>query len=241
MPVDVGTDRVVLDYGCGPGHDLVGFTVYSRPTRLIAMDVSPTSLAEAEARVTLHGNSAEFVLLKPHQERLPMPDASVDYIHCSGVLHHVPNLELILGEFLRILKPQGEARVMVYNYFSIWMHLYVAYHKCIVEEAYPGLDLTSSFARSTDGEACPVSRPFIPQEFVDRCERIGFSARFTGAAVAAFEAGLTWTRFEALRDERLPVESRAFLAALTFDSRMLPMYREVHAGIDACFHLLKKT
>ena len=231
---------MVLDYGCGPGHDLVGFSEYSRPSRLLAMDVSPSSLAEAEARLTLHGHSAEFVLLKPRDKKLPLADASVDYIHCSGVLHHVPNPEFILAEFQRILKPGGEARLMVYNYFSIWMHLYVAYHKRIVEGTLAELDLMSAFARSTDGERCPISLAFRPMEFSSLCRSVGFSANFVGAAVASFEASLVGTRFNAIGDERLPEESRNFLTALTFDAQLLPMYGENHAGIDACF-LLQKT
>ena len=239
MPVDVGTDRVVLDYGCGPGHDLVGFSVHSQPSRLLAMDVSPSSLTEAEARLALHGGTAEFVLLSPRDARLPLPDSSVDYIHCSGVLHHVPNPDLVLSEFLRVLKRGGECRIMVYNYFSIWMHLYVAYHKRIVEGVYAGLDLMTSFARSTDGENCPISRVYQPQEFVGLCVDVGFTARFTGAAIAAFEAGLAATRFNALMDERLPEESRTFLAGLTFDGRLLPMHGGTYAGVDACFYLQK--
>lgn len=239
MPVDVGSELVVLDYGCGPGHDLVGFSVHSRPSRLLAMDVSPSSLKQAEARLSLHGGTAEFVLLRPRDPRLPLPDESVDYIHCSGVLHHVPNPDYVLTEFFRVLKSGGECRIMVYNYFSIWMHLYVAYHKRIVEGAYAGLDLMTSFARSTDGENCPISRAYRPEEFVRLCVDAGFTTRLTGAATSAFEAGLAATRFNALRDERLPEESRTFLAGLTFDARLLPMHDGTHAGVDACFFLQK--
>ena len=113
---------------------------------------------------------------------------------------------------------------MVYNYFSIFMHLYVAYHKRIVEGVYGDRDLLSSFARLTDGEDCPISRAYQPSDFVALCEGAGFSVRYAGAAISAFEASLTTTRFEAIMDERLPGESRSFLAGLTFDSRNLPMY-----------------
>ena len=49
MPVTGKDGRVILDYGCGPGHDLVGFGLRSKPTRLIGMDVSTSSLAEADS------------------------------------------------------------------------------------------------------------------------------------------------------------------------------------------------
>lgn len=239
MPVDGAAGRAVLDYGCGPGHDLVGFSVYSGPSRLIAMDVSPSSLAEARARLALHDAEAEFVQLDPHEARLPLDDASVDYVHSSGVIHHVPNPGRVLAELHRVLKPGGEARIMVYNHDSIWMHLYVAYHKCILEGSFEGLDLLAAFARSTDGEDCPISVAYRPEAFVALCQGAGFEATFAGAAIAAFEAGLVPTRFDAVRDERLPAESRAFLAGLRFDDRLLPLHNDRVAGVDACFHLRK--
>ena len=80
MPVDCGDDRVVLDYGCGPGHDLVGFSVYSRPSKLVAMEISPSSLAEAESRLKLHGGSVEFMLLDPTR-RLFAHTRFIDRLH----------------------------------------------------------------------------------------------------------------------------------------------------------------
>ena len=49
MPVAGQDGKVVLDYGCGPGNDLVGFSAYSKPSRLVGMDISLRSVAEANA------------------------------------------------------------------------------------------------------------------------------------------------------------------------------------------------
>src|SRR5438876_1052729 len=61
MPVAGQDGKVVLDYGCGPGNDLVGFATFSKPSRLIGMDISLRSVAEAKARVALHSDSAEVI------------------------------------------------------------------------------------------------------------------------------------------------------------------------------------
>ena len=53
----------MLDFGCGPGHDLVGFATVSRPARLIGIDVSPSSIAEARERLSLHQAVCEFIQL----------------------------------------------------------------------------------------------------------------------------------------------------------------------------------
>src|SRR5262249_4512482 len=70
MPVDRVTGMTVLDFGCGPGNDLVGFSQYSKPRHLIGVDVSPSSLAEARERLKLHGVSAELQVLNPLQIRI---------------------------------------------------------------------------------------------------------------------------------------------------------------------------
>ena len=107
------------------GHDLVGFLEYSKPEKLIGAEVSSSSLEEAEDRLSLHNDavaaSSFFSIRKP---RVFLFDGqSFDYVHSSGVLHHVPNLVQVLKELRRILKPDGICRVMVYNYNSIYLHL----------------------------------------------------------------------------------------------------------------------
>ena len=54
MPVSGQDGRVALDYGCGPGHDLVGFACYSKPPNLIGADVSIALLDESRRRIALH-------------------------------------------------------------------------------------------------------------------------------------------------------------------------------------------
>jgi len=236
MPVGGQDGKVVLDYGCGPGDDLVGFGVYSRPRQLIACDVSSSSLGEARERLALHGIPCEFHLL-PDAGAIPLPDASVDYVHCSGVLHHTADPLAILREFRRVLRPDGRARIMVYNYQSIWLHYYVAYQKVIRERKYRGLDIRDAFARTTDGESCPIALVYRPQEFVALAGEAGLVARFTGAAVSAFEASLAAQRFAAIMDPRLREESRRFLSELTLDRHGLPMIDGTYAGVDGCFAL----
>src|SRR5262245_40033991 len=116
MPVRGQDGRVVLDYGCGPGHDLVGFGHYSRPARLIGIDIAQSSLAEAKLRLDLHCIKADLIHITEADERLPLDDVSVDYLHSSGVVHHARDPHHVLREFRRVLKPGGVCRIMVYNY-----------------------------------------------------------------------------------------------------------------------------
>ena len=238
LPVEGYDGQVVLDYGCGPGNDLVGFANYSDPSRLIGCDVSPKALSLARKRLDLHKAEVDFVQIDETNERLPFEDGSIDYIHSSGVLHHVPDPHGVLREFGRILKPGGKCGIMVYNYDSIWLHLYVAYRKQLVEGKYGDLSISEAFAKTTDGEHCPISRAWRPSEFTELAESVGFACRFLGSAISVHEMSLLPERFRALEDPHLREESRTFLNSTTLDDRGLPVHDGQLAGVDAVYELV---
>jgi ubiquinone/menaquinone biosynthesis C-methylase UbiE len=237
LPVAGHDGKVVLDYGCGPGHDLVGFAVFSRPRRLIGLDVSATSLAQARARLAFHDAAVELVHHDDASPRLPFADASIDYVHSSGVLHHVADPAGVLRELRRVVRPDGEMRVMVYNYESLFLHLYTAYIVQIRAGRYPGESVRQAFSHLTDGPDCPIADVYRPREFVALAESCGWRAEHLGNATSVFEIGLVPERCAAIPDRRLPAEHRRFLLELTFDAAGLPLWNGRHAGVDGCFRL----
>jgi SAM-dependent methyltransferase len=242
MPLNGVDGMAVLDFGCGPGHDLVGFGTLSRPRRLVGAELSPPSLSEARIRLALHGIKADLVQLDSAARRLPFDDAVFDYVHSSGVIHHTEDPEATLREFARVLKPGGRGRIMVYNRDSVWYHLYVPYVIRIIQGRYADLSLEKAFAKSTDGEDCPISRVYAPPDFVALAERAGLGCRFLGAAISAFEGSLFHQhRFTAIMDRRLPTEARNFVKALTMNDRGLPVHGSTLAGIDGCYEIHKPT
>jgi SAM-dependent methyltransferase len=237
MPVAGQDGKVVLDYGCGPGHDLVGFVEYSKPTRLIGIDVSRASLREAEERLGLHGAHPTLIHVTEDTARLPLDDASIDYVHCSGVLHHVPQPERVLAEFRRVLRSTGQARLMVYNYESLWLHLYAAHIIRFTRRNGGTLTVREAFRRSTDTEDCPISEAWTPADVVAMGARAGFACRHLGNAVSVHELAILPRRFEAILNLQLEEEHRRFLRELTFDTRGVPYRASRAAGIDGCYML----
>jgi len=142
-----------------------------------------------------------------------------------------------MREFKRILKPGGQAQIMVYNRNSIFVQLYVAYLQMLKEDHFKGFTLEQAFQRLTDGPNCPISECYTPSTFIDMVCQAGLKAEFTGSAISVMELDWLTQRNAALLDPRLPRESRQFLYALTFDRRGCPLYNNVVAGIDACFRL----
>lgn len=237
MPLAGHDRKSILDYGCGPGHDLMGFGHFSRPSRLVGADVSPTSLEETRARLALHGIEAELVRVDEHSARLPFPDASFDYVASSGVLHHIRDPLSVIKELRRVIKPNGEMRIMVYNYDSIFLHLHTAYLVRIKERRLNDRSLQDAFRELTDAPGCPVSRTYRPDEFIALAGAAGFRAVHLGNAVSAYEAQIVPLRFEAIQQRRLPFEHRSFLRELRLDDRGLPYYRGNAAGLDGCYRM----
>ena len=241
MPCNGFDGKVVLDYGCGPGHDIVGFLEYSKPKKIIAMDVSSSSLAETSNRIKLHdGTGIVDIKLIKENERLPIEDNSIDYIHSSGVLHHTPNMPEILNEFNRILKPDGFIRIMVYNYNSIWAQLYVPYVIQMLKKIDSNLSLADAFRRSTDGVECPISNFYIPEEYLDICLKSKLKGVCTGVSIGLEEIEWVHTHmFRAMGDIKFPEIHRNFLKEITFNEQLQPVYKGRIAGINAVFELTK--
>jgi ubiquinone/menaquinone biosynthesis C-methylase UbiE len=240
MPVVGHDNKVILDYGCGPGNDLIGFSVYSSPSKLIGFDVSKSALNIAASRLELHGKKVELIQLNEDKNILPLESESVDLIHSSGVLHHCKDLDTILGEFYRILKKNGEMQIMVYNYNSLWLHLYTAYIFQIERGIYKNLDLLEAFKKTTDGPFCPISWCYKPEVFIALVENFGFKGEFIGASSSMTELKILNRRFDAISDIRLNEEHRNFLSELVFNEKGMPMYKGNIAGIDACYKFYKQ-
>jgi ubiquinone/menaquinone biosynthesis C-methylase UbiE len=238
-------DEVVLDYGCGPGNDLVGHLVYSNARKIIGVDVSFTALRLASHRLGLHRehglHRVELVHTSERVAAIPLADASVDHIYCEGVLMHTSDPAAVLRELARVLRPGGTAAVMVYSADSVRKHLVVAYQTQILEGRYRELSLDDAFQKCTDGEDCPIARNFAPAEFEAMCRAAGFArASYEGGYLSVTELRCLERYGEQARaDTRLGAESRAFLDALEPDHRGYPRYRGKYAGSGGVYWLTR--
>lgn len=235
--------EVILDYGCGPGNDVVGFAIYTGAKRVIGIDVSPKALALANHRLALHEVSPERIELIQSSDSLasvPLEDSSVDYIHCAGVLHHTSNPQTLLKDFHRVLRPGSRACIMVYNRDSLWFHLYTAYVRMIVQGDFRGLSLTEAFTRNTDGEDCPIARCYQAQEFSSICREAGFDCEYAGGYLSDTELE-SYKKYgqAALKDKRLADEHKEFIGGLVFDAEGLPRHEDRYAGIGGVYWLRK--
>lgn len=111
-----GAGKDVLEVGVGMGADHVEWA-RSRPDRLAGIDFTPRAVEWTAKRIELAGLTSQLQV--GDAENLPFPDASFDLVYSWGVLHHTPDTERAFREVHRVLRPGGEARIMIYHRPSI--------------------------------------------------------------------------------------------------------------------------
>lgn len=113
LGMDTTTRKVVLDYGCGAGFEALEYAGLRNEVWLA--DIAPDNLKVAGRLFKLSGlEPAGMVEIKGRRPFARFP-VQFDVIHCSGVLHHIPNAEAVVEEMSTWLKEDGELRLMVYS------------------------------------------------------------------------------------------------------------------------------
>lgn len=105
----------VLEIGVGIGADYLEWL--KAGAYATGVDLSAISVERARRRCELAGHQA--ALRVADAEHLPFPDNTFDVVYSYGVMHHSPDTPQCLREARRVLKPGGEARIMVYHHPSI--------------------------------------------------------------------------------------------------------------------------
>lgn len=107
--------RAVLEIGVGLGADHQRFA--ESGAALTGLDITERAIAHTRRRFELAGLRSD--LRVGDAEQLPFADESFDVVYSWGVLHHTPDTGKAIDEVRRVLRPGGEARVMLYNKRSI--------------------------------------------------------------------------------------------------------------------------
>jgi ubiquinone/menaquinone biosynthesis C-methylase UbiE len=102
-----------LDAGCGIGDHSA--RIGRRGFRCIGVDISDTILETARENISSEGLGERVSFRTEKLERLSFDDDHFDFIHCRGVLMHIPDWERALKELCRVLKPGGKLVVIEAN------------------------------------------------------------------------------------------------------------------------------
>jgi 2-polyprenyl-6-hydroxyphenyl methylase/3-demethylubiquinone-9 3-methyltransferase len=95
--------RKLLDVGCGGG--LLAEEFAHLGFEVTGIDPAPETIDTARAHADSSGLSIEYQT--GVGEHLPFAEASFDHVACCDVLEHVDDVDRVIGEIARVLKPGG--------------------------------------------------------------------------------------------------------------------------------------
>jgi SAM-dependent methyltransferase len=95
----LGRAERALDLGCGDGR----LTAELDVAELTAADVSRVALDRARSRLP---DATRLVELEPDAP-LPLEDGAFDLVLCAETIEHVRDVQLLLSEVRRVLRPGG--------------------------------------------------------------------------------------------------------------------------------------
>jgi 2-polyprenyl-3-methyl-5-hydroxy-6-metoxy-1,4-benzoquinol methylase len=111
-------DKRLLEIGCGVGIDLVEFAKHG--SAVTGIDVAESAIELARRNLAFQGVHGDLQVM--NGEALKFPEESFDVVYAHGVLQYTADARRMVTEIHRVLRPGGEALLMVYNRYS-WLNL----------------------------------------------------------------------------------------------------------------------
>jgi ubiquinone/menaquinone biosynthesis C-methylase UbiE len=151
--------KKVLEIGCGAGIDSAEF---ARNGALVtAVDFTDNAISLTKKTFAEAGLSA--TVLKSDARNLDFPNGTFDVAYSFGVLHHIPEIDDVLTEIVRVLKDEGEGIFMVYNKDSLLNAYSILYlHR---DEGLSEKELASKYSERNVGN--PYTKLFTKKDAED--------------------------------------------------------------------------
>lgn len=113
MPLAALNGKRVLEIGPGAGGHSALFAKHGAV--MTSLDITFDRARSVERKFRLMGELADGCTgLQGDAESLPFADGTFDIVYSNGVLHHTADTQKAVDEVLRVLKPGGQAVIMLY-------------------------------------------------------------------------------------------------------------------------------
>jgi SAM-dependent methyltransferase len=224
---------VVLEAGCGVGAQTVTLARRSPEARIISVDVSAASLAEAERRVDAAGIT-NVELCQADIFALPFGDPSFDHVFVCFVLEHLFRPADALAGLRRLLRPGGTITVIEGDHGSASFH----------PDSDPASDAIQSLIdlqRQSGGDAL-IGRRLHPLVVEAGFASVAVSPRmvYVDASRPALVDGFTRKTFIAMIEGVRPsVIDAGLIDAEHFDAGVRDLHRTTGADGVFCYTFFK--
>jgi ubiquinone/menaquinone biosynthesis C-methylase UbiE len=111
----------ILEVGTGAGTDFLQWV--RAGAKAYGIDATSEGIQHLRQRLEVYDLEAEEVKVADC-ESLPYPDNSFDLVYSWGVIHHSPNTPQALREIIRVCRPGGICKVMVYHRHSLLSYFF---------------------------------------------------------------------------------------------------------------------
>ncbi len=126
MPLAELAGKQILEVGSGAGGHSALFARHG--AHMTSIDLTFHRSCSTEAKFRLMGDAAEGCLaLQSDAENLPFADDTFDIVYSNGVLHHSQDTGRGIDEVFRVLKPGGQAVIMLYckSSWHYWFNMFL--------------------------------------------------------------------------------------------------------------------
>jgi arsenite methyltransferase len=152
----------VLDVGCGPGFLCAGMgALVGGSGAVLGIDISHDLIDRCKQRNVHAWISYEV----GDATRLERPDASFDVVVCTQVAEYVPDVDKVLSEAFRVLRPGGRSIVVATDWDTVLWHS----------------ENPNRMDRIMKSWEAHCAHPHLPRSLPRRLRAAGF--RFDGASV----------------------------------------------------------
>ena len=154
--------KAVLDLGCGGGF--MSEAIALRGAKVTGVDPAPGAVAVANRHAAQ--SSLSICYLVGTGEHLPIRDASMDHVVCVDVLEHVADLDRVIAEIRRVLRPGGAFLFDTINRTLLARLVYVVFGERLLRIAPPGTHDPSKFIKPEELRGKLEAAGFQVSEFI---------------------------------------------------------------------------
>lgn len=147
--------KKVLEVGCGLGTDAVNFARAGADYH--AIDLSDASLELARKRFEVFGLKGDLRPYNAEQLSEAFEPESFDLVYSFGVIHHTPHPEAVLREIRKVIKPDGELRMMLY-----------------AKNSWKNIMIEGGFDQPEAQSGCPIAFTYTEEEERELHRQAGF-------------------------------------------------------------------